>query len=209
MTEVEGALGVIAYGYAGGDSPQKDIDSLKVFHKTQEGQKLLLAHLSLLHCTTEYPADFSDVNLKAIDTMREAFNLPVGLSDHTLGFAIPIAAVARGATIVEKHFTLDRAMPGPDHLASLSLEELATMIKSIREVEVALGDGVKQPSEVERRNLLIARRSLTSVGQVKKGEIFTSDNLTTKRPGTGVSATNYWNYLGTPSENDYEDDEQI
>jgi len=144
-----------------------------------------------------------------MDTMREAFGLPVGLSDHTLGVAVPIAAVARGATIIEKHFTLDKKLEGPDHTASLDPSELSIMVRSIREVELSLGKRIKYPTAVEKKNLPIVRRSLTAACNIVKGEQFTLKNLTTKRPGTGVSATYYWKYLGRIAGRNYQEDEQI
>ena len=209
LSEVEDALGVIAYGYTCTDTPAGNLDVFRAAYASKEGQRVLNEHVSLLHCTTEYPSDVTDVNLKAMDTMREYFKLPVGLSDHTLGIAIPIAAVARGASILEKHFTLDKNLEGPDHTASLDPDELGAMVSSVRAVELALGDGVKQPVGAEKKNLAIARRSLMAACEIAKGETFTPGNLTTKRPGTGVSAIYYWNYLGGIAERDYEEDEKV
>lgn len=207
--EVEAALGVIAYGLINKDTPGEDSNIFAEAFSSLEGQYALLGSLSLLHCTTEYPSDFEDVNLRVMDTMREAFGLPVGLSDHTLGVAVPIAAVARGATIIEKHFTLDKNLDGPDHTASLDPSELAIMVRSIREVEVSLGKKIKYPTTAERKNLPIVRRSLTAACKIALGERFTFKNLTTKRPGTGVSATHYWEYVGKIAGRSYQEDEQI
>lgn len=209
LGEIEAALGVIAYGYTCTDIPTGNLDVFRDAFSSIEGQSALRKHVSLLHCTTEYPADVADVNLKAMDTMREAFGLPVGLSDHTLGIAIPIAAVARGALIIEKHFTLNKNLEGPDHTASLDPEQLAAMVSSIRAVETALGCGVKYPTRAEKKNLPIVRRSLTAARTIEKGEIFTPENLTTKRPGTGVSAMHYWGYLGAIADRAYQKDELI
>ena len=209
LGEIEAALGVVAYGYTCNDIPTGNLDIFKDAFSSVEGQSALSRHVSLLHCTTEYPADVADVNLKAIDTMRNAFGLPVGLSDHTLGIAVPIAAVARGALIIEKHFTLDKSLKGPDHSASLDPEQLVAMVRSIRAIELALGNGIKCPTRLEKKNLPIVRRSLTAACRIAKGEMFTPQNLTTKRPGTGVSAMHYWSYLGMVAGRTYEEDEQI
>jgi N,N'-diacetyllegionaminate synthase len=141
----------------------------------------------LLHCVTNYPANMEDVNLRAMDTMHHAFGYPVGYSDHTLGIVIPIAAVSRGACVIEKHFTLDKDLPGPDHKASLEPRELKRMIIAIREVEVALGSGIKTPSLSEIENKKTIRRSIVAAKDIQKNAIITSDSLTTKRPGTGIT----------------------
>lgn len=165
--------------------------------------------LTLLHCTTEYPAPIADVNLLAIKTMQEFYKLPVGYSDHTLDFDIAIAAVALGATIIEKHFTLDKTMEGPDHQASLDPHELKLMIQSIRRVETALGTGEKTPAASEIKNRPIARKSIVAKTQIIKGELFTEANLTVKRPGTGISPMSWFDLLGKPANKDYEIDELI
>ena len=162
--------------------------------------------ITLLHCTTEYPAPYEDVNLKAMDTMKEAFGLPVGYSDHTKGIEIPIAAVARGACVIEKHFTLDRNMEGPDHKASLEPQELAEMIRSIRNVEQAIGDGVKKVSASELKNQDIARKSIIAARAIKPGEVFTEENITTKRPGNGIDPMRWFDLLGKTAKHDYEED---
>lgn len=165
--------------------------------------------LTLLHCTTEYPAPLSDVNLLAIKTMQEYFALPVGYSDHTLGIDIAIAAVALGASVIEKHFTLDKAMEGPDHQASLDPHELKLMIQSIRRVETALGTGEKTPAVSEIKNRAIARKSIVAKTQIQKGELFAEANLTVKRPGTGISPMSWFDLLGKPANKDYQIDELI
>jgi N,N'-diacetyllegionaminate synthase len=144
----------------------------------------------LLHCVTAYPAKVEDVNLKAMETLRRAFKLPVGLSDHTLGITIPIAAVALGACVIEKHFTLDKSLPGPDHQASLEPEELKQMIKAVREVEKAMGDGNKMPTEEEKQIQKVARRSIVARVNIPKGTIITEAMLDIKRPGTGIEPKN-------------------
>lgn len=163
----------------------------------------------ILHCNTEYPTPFEDVNLRAMQTLKKAFCLPVGYSDHTLGITIPIAAVAMGACVIEKHFTLDKSMQGPDHQASLEPEELKAMIKSIRELEQAFGDGIKIPSKSESKNKVIARKSLVAKKAIKKGECFSEENLTTKRPGDGICAMEYDKYLGKIASREYAEDELI
>ncbi|HEB9346054.1 TPA: N,N'-diacetyllegionaminate synthase [Campylobacter coli] len=167
------------------------------------------ANITLLHCTTEYPAPFDEVNLKAMQTLKNAFNLNVGYSDHTKGIHISLAAIALGASVIEKHFTLDKNMSGPDHKASLEPDELQELCTKIREIESALGDGIKQASKSERKNIEIARKSLVAKKKIKKGEIFSEENLTTKRPASGISAMRYDEYLGKKASKDYEEDELI
>lgn len=165
--------------------------------------------VSLLHCTTEYPCPYSDVNLNAMQTMRERFGLEVGYSDHTQGIEVPIAAVAMGATIIEKHFTLDRNMEGPDHKASLEPNELKQMVDSIRNIERVFGNGIKEPQESEKKNITIARKSIIAKCNIKKGDIFTEDNLTTKRPGNGISPMKWDEIIGKVASRDYKEDELI
>ncbi len=186
LSEIEEALSVLAYGYTNfTEKPSLDIFT-KAFASI-EGQQFLQEKVTLLHCTSEYPAPFDEVNLKAMDTIKNAFQLPVGLSDHTPGIAVPIAAVARGARIIEKHFTLDKNLPGPDHKASLEPNELKEMVRSIRQVEAALGSPIKSPTLSELKNKTVVRKSLVIASKVKQGENFTEENLTVKRPGNGIS----------------------
>lgn len=177
--------------------------ALDVLKKNGSGE------VTLLHCTTEYPAPFSDVNLKAMNTLREQFHCKVGYSDHTLGIEIPIAAVAMGATVIEKHFTLDRNMKGPDHKASLEPNELSAMVKAIRNIELALGTEVKKPSASEKKNMTIARKSIIAARNIKAGEILTEENLTTKRPGNGISPMKWFDVIGTKATKDFAEDELI
>lgn len=163
----------------------------------------------LLHCTTNYPAPMEDVNLKAMITLKERYNCPVGYSDHTKGIEIPIAAVAMGAEVIEKHFTLDRNMEGPDHKASLEPNELKEMVNSIRHIELAMGSGEKKPSESELSNITIARKSIIALKKIKKGEIFSEKNITTKRPGTGINPMRWNEVLGKRAPRDFEEDELI
>lgn len=163
----------------------------------------------LLHCTTEYPAPFEDVNLNAMLSLKREFNLEVGYSDHTNGIEVPIAAVAMGATVIEKHFTLGRNMEGPDHKASLEPNELREMIKSIRNIEKALGTGEKKPVDSELGNIIVARKSIIASKNIKKGEVFTTDNLTTKRPGNGISPMRWHEVIGKVASRDFYEDELI
>jgi N,N'-diacetyllegionaminate synthase len=165
--------------------------------------------ISVLHCNTEYPTQWSDVNLKAMVTIGQAFNVNIGYSDHTEGIEVPIAAVAMGASIIEKHFTLDRSMPGPDHKASLEPHELTKMITSIRNVEVAIGDGIKRVTESEAKNIPIARKSIIASVSIKKGELFTEQNLTAKRPGTGISPMLWDTVIGRIAKQNFDQDDQI
>lgn len=165
--------------------------------------------ITLLHCTTEYPAPYAGVNLNAIKTMRETFHLPVGYSDHTKGIKIPMAAVALGATVIEKHFTLDRSMEGPDHKASIEPDELASMVSAIRNVELAMGSGEKKPAECELKNMAVARKSIIASRSIKKGEVFSEDNLTVKRPGIGISPMRWFDVLGQRAIRNFEEDELI
>lgn len=165
--------------------------------------------IKLLHCNTEYPTPFEDVNLKAMQTMRSEFQLEVGYSDHTKGIEVPIAAVALGATIIEKHFTLDRNMEGPDHKASLEPQELAEMVKSIRNIEKALGNGEKAPSPSEQKNIAVARKSIVAKTKINSGEIFSEKNITVKRPGTGISPMKWFEVLGKKAIRDFDEDELI
>ncbi len=165
--------------------------------------------ITVLHCTTEYPTPFSDVNLKAMETIKEKFGVKIGYSDHTKGIEVPIAAVALGAEVIEKHFTLDNNMKGPDHKASLEPDELKAMVKAIRNIEMALGTGIKEPAESEKKNMDIARKSIIAKRNIKKGEVFTVENLTVKRPGNGISPMKWYEVLGKVAVRDFEEDELI
>lgn len=163
----------------------------------------------LLHCNTQYPTPFEDVNLKAMIQIQNEFRKPVGYSDHTRGIEVPIAAAALGASVIEKHFTLNRNMEGPDHKASLEPDELRQMIISIRHIEMALGDEKKFPSESEKTNIFIARKSIVAKRYILKGEIFSEDNITTKRPGNGISPMYWHEILGQTANRDFQEDELI
>ena len=165
--------------------------------------------ITLLHCNTEYPTPMCDVNLKAMTSMRDEFDVAVGYSDHSVGLEVPIAAVALGATVIEKHFTLDRNLPGPDHRASLEPLELKSMVKAIRNIESALGDGVKAPRPSELKNIHMIRKSIVASQTIHAGDIFTEDNITVKRPGDGRSPMEWDNLIGAKSSQNYIKDELI
>jgi N-acetylneuraminate synthase len=208
LGDIEDALAVLAFGFLGGGVSPTQAAFAKAY-RDAEGQRLLQQNVILLHCTTEYPAPFTDVNLRAMDALAAAFGLPVGYSDHTPGISASMAAAARGACVIEKHFTLDRTLPGPDHKASLEPSELAAMVKAIREVELALGSPRKLVAASEEKNQVIARRSLVAAASIQTGQPFTADNLTSKRPGTGISPIHYWDLLGKAADRDYQQDELI
>lgn len=165
--------------------------------------------ISLLHCNTEYPTPYEDVNLRAMSTLKEKFGVRVGYSDHTQGIEVPIAAVALGAEIIEKHFTLDHNMEGPDHKASLEPDELKQMVDGIRKTEKALGNGIKTASPSEKKNIQIARKSIVARRDIKKGEILTEENLAVKRPGNGISPMRWYEVIGTKAIRDFSEDEMI
>ena len=174
-----------------------------------ESEGLQRKDITILHCTTEYPAPIDEVNLQAIETLRKYFGTSVGYSDHTIGIAIPIAAVSLGAKIIEKHLTLDRSMPGPDHSASIEPNEFAAMVTAIRQVEDAMGDGVKRVTESEKKNLMVARKSLVASRKIKRGDLFSTDNITAKRPATGISPMLLDDVIGRKAQRDFDEDDLI
>lgn len=202
IADIELALGAIAYGIIS-EKKTPSINLFKSIFISELGQNAISDKVSLLHCTTEYPASFSDVNLLAINSLKSAFCLPVGLSDHTEGVAVSVAAVALGATIIEKHFTLDKNLVGPDHKASLEPQELTSLVDSIRQIEQALGKTKKVPSPSELKNALVARRSIVAKTKINKLELFSKSNISISRPGTGLSPMYYWDLLGKPSDCHY------
>lgn len=204
LDDVECALMVLAHGlmHKTGAPNQASMESI-------EGRNLLKEHVTLLHCTTQYPAPYADTNLRAMETLAKRFGLPVGFSDHTPDIFIAIAAAAREACIVEKHFTLDRTMDGPDHASSLEVPDLERMIQGIRAAEVALGSGNKELAPSETENVKLVRRSLVAAKAIKRGEAFSADNVAAKRPGTGVSPMRFWQIDGTLADRDYTVDEAI
>ena len=165
--------------------------------------------IALLHCNTEYPTPYTDVNLLAMDTLKKCFGVPVGYSDHSLGITVPVAAAARGAIIIEKHFTLDKNMAGPDHKASVDPDELAAMVQAIRTVERCLGCADKKPTESEKKNMAIARKSIVAAKPIRKGEVFTEENLNVKRPGMGISPMRWDEVIGRVAVRDFAADELI
>ena len=191
---------VMSTGMCGMEEIRQAVDCLK---------KAGTPEITLLHCNTEYPTPMEDVNLKAMITMEKEFCLPVGYSDHTRGIEIPVAAAALGACVLEKHFTLDRGMEGPDHQASLEPEELKAMVTAVRNVEEALGSGKKEPSQSEQTNRAVARKSIVAKCRIKKGERFSEENLTVKRPGTGISPMRWPELMGQTADRDYAEDELI
>lgn len=206
--EIEEMLEVMAFGLLNLQQPPSK-EAFKSAYSSLKGQELLKKHVVLLHCTTEYPAPMNDLNLLAMNSIKTTFNLSVGYSDHSKGIAIPLAATALGATVIEKHITYDKDAIGPDHKASLSPEELKDMVKGIRDVELALGSSTKFPSPSEIKNIFIARKSIVARNIIKKGEFYNEENLSFKRPGTGLSPMNYWDLLGLSSGADYDQDEEI
>jgi len=186
------------------------LGEIEVALEVLEASGTLRERVTVLHCNTEYPTPMADVNLKAMLAIRDALGVQVGYSDHTLGIEVPIAAVAMGATVIEKHFTLDRNLPGPDHRASLEPDELKAMVQAIRNIELALsGDGLKHPSPSESKNLEIVRKSLVALAPIKAGESFTQANLGVKRPGSGISPMRWDEFIGRPANRDYQTDELI
>ncbi len=165
--------------------------------------------ITVLHCNTEYPTPYQDVNLRAMVTLGETLETAAGYSDHTQGIEVPVAAAALGAAVIEKHFTLDRNMEGPDHKASLEPKELQAMVEAVRNIEAALGDGKKRPSESEKKNIEIARKSIVARCPIRAGELFTEDNLTTKRPGSGISPMRWNEIVGKTAVRDFAEDELI
>ncbi|WP_223552929.1 N-acetylneuraminate synthase [Lysinibacillus sphaericus] len=208
IEEIHEALAFIAYGFA---RPQEIvvIEQVYAFYKTEEAKEVLRKNVTLLHCTTQYPAPIESINLKAMSEMKKTYQLPIGLSDHSEGVHIPLAAVAMGAKVIEKHFTLDKTLEGPDHVASLDPDELKAMVKGIREVELALGDGIKSPTAIELQNRIPARKSLVAKTSIKAGDVFSMDNLSVKRPGNGIEPSKYWSYIGQTALKSYEKDELI
>ncbi|MFJ8102431.1 N-acetylneuraminate synthase [Lysinibacillus sp. NPDC096212] len=206
--EIHEALAFIAYGLA---RPQKRVvlEQVYAFYATDEAKKVLKKYVTLLHCTTQYPTPMKSINLKAMNEMEKAFHLPIGLSDHSEGINISIAAVGMGAKVIEKHFTLDKTLEGPDHIASLNPDELKAMIKGIRDLELALGDGIKKPTVIELQNRIPARKSLVAKTSIKAGEVFTTENLTVKRPGDGIEPSKYWSILGQTASVSYDEDALI
>jgi N,N'-diacetyllegionaminate synthase len=186
-----------------------DLDTVKESLDFLLGEGAERKDITLLHCNTEYPTPFADVNLNAMITLRNELGVATGYSDHTLGIEVPVAAVALGAEVIEKHFTLDRNLPGPDHKASLLPDELKAMVSAIRNIEKALGTGLKRVTDSEAKNIVAARKSIVAAVAIKAGEVFTEENLTVKRPGNGLSPMKWYDVVGRQASRDYQPDEPI
>lgn len=208
LGEIEKALGVLAFGYSSNSSNPCSSEFEKAWLDTN-ARKTLAEKVTLLLCTTNYPAQPNEVNLNSILTLHNAFGLKVGFSDHTCGIAVSIAAVALGAVVIEKHFTLSRNLPGPDHKASLEVNELITLVESIRQVELALGSSTKLVSFSELKNRNIVRKSIVAKRSIQKGETFSTSNIDVKRPGNGISSYYYYDLIGQISPKDFKEDDLI
>jgi len=208
LGEVEAALGVVAFGMVGGNEAPS-CAAFNAAYASAHGRAALRDAVTLLHCTTDYPTPPHAVNMRAMATMGQAFGTKTGYSDHTLGLVAPVLAVGLGAALVEKHITLDRALPGPDHKASLEPDELQRMVAMIREAEQALGSAVKAPGEAELANRVVARKSLVAAVPIAQGALFSEHNLTVKRPGDGRTPMDFWQLLGTPATRAYRADERV
>lgn len=202
LAEIEEALGIVAFGMLEGKS-KPSRQAFREAYCSNEARDVLKNKVTLMHCTSEYPAAASDINLSSMVSMKNLFGMEVGFSDHSEGIGAPVAATALGARIVEKHFTLDKEMSGPDHKASLNPQELAHMVVSIREAELALGSSVKVPSKQELKNALVTRKSLIATKKIANGQSFSEQNLGCKRPGTGISPFEYWDYINKTSSREY------
>jgi N-acetylneuraminate synthase len=202
LAEIEQALAVVAYGYCNEHEPGS-LEDVWRFWSTDGARVAIERKVTLLHCTSQYPTPMHEVNLRAMDTLASAFGLPVGYSDHTQGLMVSVAAVARGAVVIEKHFTLDRNLPGPDHRASLEPDELANMIRQIRDIEQAMGDGSKRPQLSEWDTRQAARQQLLFSEPVQKGQVITRQALTTARCGRGISPMGLWDLVGSTATRDY------
>jgi len=209
LADIEAVLGVIAFGYIAPKDAIPSVDAFQNAYFSDEGRRVLREKVTVLHCTTEYPAPLCDINLRAMDTLSAAFGLAVGYSDHSEGIVVPIAAVARGATLIEKHFTLDKTMEGPDHKASLDPAELKAMVQAIRAVELTLGDGIKGPRPSEIKNKAVARKSIVAATDIKIGQVLTESDLSVKRPGDGQSPFKFWDILSKPASRNYKAGELI
>ena len=210
INDIKNALKIIAHIKLNKSLDSKTTKkSLSISYNEAVQKNILNKYVSLLHATTEYPVPFNQVNLLAMKTIKKVFGLEIGYSDHTNGIAIPIAAVSLGATIIEKHFTINKNLPGPDHKASLAPEELYEMVKNIRDVEKSFGSYNKEPTKSEIENSKVIRKSIVAKRDIEIGELFNKDNICIKRPGTGLSPMNYWNLIGKKSKKKYFFDEII
>lgn len=208
LEDVERALGVLAFGYVG-DSREPSLTGFAEAFAAPVGRRNLVEKVTLLHCTTEYPAPPAEANLRAMGTMARAFGLQTGFSDHTAGIHVALAAVALGAGVLEKHLTLDRSLPGPDHQASLEPQQFKELVDAARNIELAMGDGVKRPMPSEIANAAVVRKSLVATRPIRRGEVFTAQNLAARRPGNGLSAMRYWELLGRIAPRDLAEGEVV
>jgi len=209
IDEIELALGVIAFGMTTDKTSKPSTVACKQALSSDAGRRELKQRVTLLHCTTDYPTSPTDINLRAMVTLREKFNCQVGLSDHSVGTHIAVGAVAMGATVIEKHLTTSRDLIGPDHQASLEPDEFKKLVANIRDIETAFGSAEKTPTANETKNQQVARRSIVASKPIKSGDIFTTENIVVKRPGTGISPFKYWDLLGTKSTRDIAENELI
>lgn len=204
LADIEAVLGVIAFGYIAAQDALPSVEAFQAAYFSAEGKAALKQKVTVLHCTTEYPAPLADINLRAMDTIAAAFGLAIGYSDHSEGIFVPTAAVARGAGIIEKHFTLDKNMAGPDHKASLDPIELKAMVQAIRAIELTLGDGIKGPRPSEIKNKAAARKSLVAARDITAGTVLSAQDLAVKRPGTGDSPYKFWAIQGKVASRSYQ-----
>jgi N-acetylneuraminate synthase len=209
LDDIRRALGVLTFGMIVEDNAQPCRAAFEAAFDSPEGRARLAERVTLLQCTSAYPAPLEDVNLRAIDGLRAAFGLPVGISDHSVGIAVPVAATALGSTVVEKHFTLDRSMPGPDHRASIEADDLTRMIAAIRDVEQALGRRDKTLGPSENANQAVIRRSLVAIRPIRRGESLGEHNVGARRPAGGLSPMAFWELCGTEAHRDYQPGELI
>jgi N-acetylneuraminate synthase len=209
LGEIEAALGVIAFGYTAPVDATPSIEAFQSAYFSESGKKSLRQKITLLHCTTEYPAPLIDINLSAMTTLESTFGLSVGYSDHSEGIVIPIAAVARGASVIEKHFTLDKTFEGPDHKASLDPLELKAMVEAVRAVELSVGDGIKGPRPSELKNKIAVRKSLVAARDIAVGQEILCGDIAIKRPGNGQSPYELWSVQSRRSSRSYKEGELI
>ena len=208
LKEVETALAYICFGYL---NPKKEVKPQEVYksYHSKEGKSILEEKVIILHCTSQYPAPLEDINLNALRTLKREFGTRIGYSDHSLGYLVSSSAISLGADVIEKHITLDKNLPGPDHGASLDPDEFKEFVKVIKDTEVFLGDGIKRITTSEEETKDVARKSIVANQFIKKGEIFTDENLTIKRPGIGMSPMQVWDLFGKESPKDFSKDEII
>jgi N-acetylneuraminate synthase len=209
LTDIEAALSVLAYGYVMGEAQPSNLTDCKAVYARAAGQAVLAGKVTLLQCTTEYPAAPESANLRVMNTLSLAFGLPTGFSDHTKGIHVSVAAVALGACVIEKHMTLDNNLPGPDHKASVEPGVFAEMVSAIRDVEKSLGSGLKVPHESELGNRAVVRRAVVAGQPIGRGDVLGSSNIVVKRSAVGVPAFDYWSLLGRTAQRDYDTDEPI